>query len=447
MIASYAETTKAGANVKKILFLIQSYPSRQSANVLCDEKIINAMKDTDNYEISCLSFRYYNDLAFEERDNVRVHRFYKSLFWRAYIWSRENTDSILAKAISKADRILLRIKQFFFIPIYPCIEPLAAHRYSQKAISLCKSEHFDMIVSEYHGYETLYAGYRVKKRFPQVVFLPIFWDSLSGGFPAKYLPQKYERKRRRACEEKLVANAERIIVMEASKKFHEQYSSNMIYYHKMVYMDIPGFIKQIYTEQTSSLIMPGKINIVFSGVLTLPDRDPTYILQLFDCLNRKDVVLVFLCIGNGKRVLERENLDFKGKMIVSGYVKQNELKAIYRDANFLINFGSSNPSMVPSKIFEYMSHGKPIISTKMIDDEPCIQYLKHYPAALIIDQRVPLHENAEKLNVFINKNVGLHVPYGTIRDSYRKNTPEAYVDIFKALLKNENDQLSQYEYI
>ena len=43
--------------MKKILFTIQWYPPKDSANVLCDDKIIQELLKTGEYEIHCLVYR------------------------------------------------------------------------------------------------------------------------------------------------------------------------------------------------------------------------------------------------------------------------------------------------------------------------------------------------------------------------------------------------------
>ena len=42
-----------------------------------------------------------------------------------------------------------------------------------------------------------------------------------------------------------------------------------------------------------------------------------------------------------------------------------------------------------------MSIGKPKISIYHTDDEPSIPYLKKYPLALLIDERLSVEENAK----------------------------------------------------
>ena len=60
---------------KKILFTIQWYPSLKSANVLCDEEVINELKKNDNYEIHLLVPQAYSQKALRSLMGVYIHRF------------------------------------------------------------------------------------------------------------------------------------------------------------------------------------------------------------------------------------------------------------------------------------------------------------------------------------------------------------------------------------
>ena len=199
--------------MKKILFTIQWYPAKDSANVLCDDKIIQELLKTDNYEIHCLVYRPNGMAEFEILNEVRIHRFSRGLYFRYYLWAIENKSKIGAAI----NRIILRIKQILTIPIYPCYEPLATLTYAKEAKKLHKKEKFDIVISEHHGFDTLYAGHTLKKYDPNIKFIPILWDPFTGKEPAKYLPKGYAEKKLLHSESKILSNADCIIAMRSSE--------------------------------------------------------------------------------------------------------------------------------------------------------------------------------------------------------------------------------------
>ena len=159
-------------------------------------------------------------------------------------------------------------------------------------------------------------------------------------------------------------------------------------------------------------------------------------LELLNNVDRiEDINLIFLCVGSGKEKLHKLKDNFKGNLIINGYVERNEIGVIYNNSDFLLNFGGSNPFMVPSKIFEYMSYGAPIISTYYIDGETSKDYFSQYPNAICIDQRKPLEDNAIYLNEFINNNFGNKIPFEKVKETFPYNTPEIYADIINEVLE------------
>ena len=88
--------------------------------------------------------------------------------------------------------------------------------------------------------------------------------------------------------------------------------------------------------------------------------------------------------------------------------------------------------MTPSKIFEYMSYGKPIISTAPISNEPCMKYLKTYPLSLVVDENNnSLDCNVEIVESFILNNCCKHCDSENLKEIYALNTPKAFYDTIR----------------
>ena len=375
--------------------------------------------------------------TFENINNINVVRFKRTIFWDIYIWSRKNKEKIIPRIIIFLNHLLMRIKQALCIPIYPCYEPFLAKKFAREAAKLYKKEHFDIVISEYHGYETLYAGYMLKKKYPEIKFIPIFWDSMSGGFPAKYLPLSYDRKQRLRHEERFCSIADKIIFMESSRAHHEKVSAGREYYNKVSYLDIPRFVRApvLGKVDVQGFIKPECINIVYAGVLNRTDRSPEFILGLFERICAVKLNLIFLCIGEGIDIIKKRIGAYRHGLVVSGYVEQATLFEIYSQAGFLLNLGGSNPYMVPSKIFEYMSCGKPIISTYSIDDEASASYLKRYPLALLIDEREKdTDAQISRICNFIENTRGKTADFRELASTFYNNTPAAYAELIGNIL-------------
>ena len=110
------------------------------------------------------------------------------------------------------------------------------------------------------------------------------------------------------------------------------------------------------------------------------------------------------------------------------------------DADVLLNFGGVNANMVPSKIFEYMSFCKPILSTYKIDNEASKTYLDRYPLALCIDERCEIHENIKYIDCFLQRYNDTDMKFDDVEREFYINTPSIYIDLIKNIFNNNAQQ-------
>lgn len=418
----------------KILFTIQWYPSVMSANGICDENIIRALVATGKFEIHCLSYRMYGMPKFECIDGVQVHRFNKGFSWSIYKWL-SISKKWNVKLVEQLSQLCLRIKQLLTIPIYPFCEPINIIRFRHAALKLMKQENFDLIVSEHNGLDSIIAGYTIKKKYPFTKFIPIYWDSMTGGFPPKYLPHSFSKQRKFKLELKINSNADRIIYTETSQKINESTFKNQSFYKYVTYLNIPYLIidKSSYLPKyPSEIINKEKINIVFAG--SISNRNPEYLFKLFNNLNNKQICLNFICHEKYHSYLLSKADKYNINILCIPYMEHNKLSQVLYYSDFLLNIGVTNPNAISGKIFEYMSYLKPIISTYKIDNEACIPFLKQYPLSLLIDERLEIHKNAKILQTFIIQNKGKTADLQTIYNNFETSMPEAYVKIFDKII-------------
>jgi len=422
--------------MKKALFIIQSYPSNRSANVLCDEKIMKAMIQSGEYEVHCLAYRFHGQPLYEEINGFRVHRFKRGKWWNLYTYARDNEYKWQYKIIVKLNRLYMRFRQLFCIPIYPNYEPLLAKLVAKEAIKLHSIENFDLVVAEHSGRDTLYAGMKLKQFNPKVKLVSILWDPLSGRVPAKYLPKKYAQKRILTDEINLLSESDRIIALESNREYQERYSINKPFYKNLRFLDIPGIIPHVKKKLLEDFTVNGMINILYSGILSIPDRDPSILIKILSQSKYASRInIMFFSAGiEGMEKAKIALKEFQGKYLIHPYVQKQLLDTIAENSDFLLNIGGPNPRMVPSKIFEYLSLGKPIISTYYIDNESSKNYLDTYSLALCLDIRKPINECVKILDYFIESKLNSVVDFDKIKELYPKNTPQVFLEVFKEIL-------------
>lgn len=423
--------------MKKILFLIQWYPSVLSANALCDQRIIAELVKNREYEIHCLSYRPFGVAKEEILDGVHVHRFRRSLWWNILIWAKQNRKRRITSCILFINKLVLHLFQLLTIPFFPYVEFLACKRYEHAARKQFIKTGFDLVISEYHGLDCLYAGRKLKEQYKDVPFMAILWDAFTGKQPMKYLPRSFFDKRMAWAEKKELSKADRIVAMESSREYHLAHSTRKRYFDRFVFLDIVGVVKPDISENQNDFIDKDKINVVYAGILNLPDRDPEYIINCFKHLKQcNKIKLLFFSTGNGIDKLNKLRNDFPGEISINGYVGRDLLSRIFDSADILLNFGNSNPFMVPSKIFEYMSYCKPIISVYGIDNDSSNDYLKRYPLSVCLDKRMDIESSVTMLQSFFSYASQKSITFDEVCSLFNKNTPASYVSLIEEMMGN-----------
>ena len=143
------------------------------------------------------------------------------------------------------------------------------------------------------------------------------------------------------------------------------------------------------------ILYQGSLNMASIGEpamynLMLPLKTLPYILNNFP-----DVVLVYVGEGSGRRKLERTALSMglKNKVIFTGFIEQKRVFDWISRAYIVLVPYADNPNCqttVPTKLYEYMAFGKPIVAT----DFPGI-------AEIITNERNGLLYNVKSLSDFI----------------------------------------------
>lgn len=418
--------------MKTILVLVGE---KQSANGICADAIMKEFY-TKGYKVVCITNQEHSSKTTENNTEIMINRIKPRLSYRLRTWSNQNSG-IIAKIVSKLSFVLNKFKLILSIPTSQLISPSYIFRFYKGAKELYEGERFDCIISIYTQIDTVIAGYFISKKYPEVKFVPYFLDSLSGGYGPKVFSKDWVLKRGLKWEKILLKRADKIIVMKSSQKHHEKYSRFQEHYSKMRFLDIPLLTLDNLelVNNSTSILDQNKINLVYLGSIPYNIRNPKYMLEIFKRLNIKNCTLTIIGTNTCPDIIRKaQEESTKNKINVISSIPHEEAKVVLKNADILINIGNNISSMVPSKIFEYMSFGKPIISTFPIDDEPSIPYLKNYPLSLLLKEDWnQLDEDVLKVENFIKSCKGEKVDFNKLKRLMHNNTPQAFVEEIELL--------------
>ena len=242
---------------------------------------------------------------------------------------------------------------------------------------------------------------KLKRRFPELKLGAYILDSLIFLSGKKILPVLLRDKLSWKFEKMVYENYDMIYNME-THKVHHRFNKYEPYRNKMLFLDTPLFTPR-QPVLTRELYSHNKKHLVYMGTLFKTFRKPDYMYRLFVKVNENNNYnLHFYSRGDCEGDVINYQDNTNGAVVRHGYVPHSEIDNIYVNADFLINLGVSNSTNISSKIFDYMSIGKPIIHFFYLDDDVNIKYFQKYDLALMIKMDEDLFsENSIKLKNFL----------------------------------------------
>ena len=387
-----------------------------SANGICTQSVMREMISR-GHTVFCLTNREkHGDLGSEIRYSyVKPRLVYRLL-----------NGSNNKKIVKTIGWFLNKIKLAIAYPTWPLISPLYSQRIYRSAKKICKHNRIDMIIPIYTQIDTLIAANRIKKEMPGIYYVPYFLDSFSGGYGTKCFSKEWTIRRGIKWEEKLLPLADKIVMMESSRSHYERYCSEKSYFHKIVFSDLPLISKpnEIVAQNKDS----GIIELLYIGSIPVHIRDPKPFLEVFRQTKNERYRLSIIGTSTCDDMLS-EYANSDSRIIICGPISHDEAMKRVANADILVNFGNNIKEMTPSKIFEYMSYGKPIISTMPISEEPSASYLRKYPGSCLLEyENIDYELEAAKLEEWIDKSIGKKMDFSVVEALFSKNKPTHFCD-------------------
>ncbi len=328
------------------------------------------------------------------------------------------------------NRWVLSLKRILLYPIWPFFSFREFKNLIEETNKIVKKEKIDVVVSVYNPIESLFVGYIIKKKFPYVLFVAYFLDALLAGQRPRFMPEWIRRRKALRIENRLLSNADSVIMMKAVEPIYIQEKTNIRFFNKITFLDLPLYKpKNVPNNIVRHHFPDNQLVCFFAGALPRNIREPHYILNLFSKFNN----IHFYIAGRGdfSELLNEYKTNHKNIHII-GQIKQNIITEMYHEADVLVNIGNRLNNMVPSKIFEYMSLGKPIINTVKIDNDPSIPYLSEYGNAMIVDERIDCNQYILQVQEFVKKAQQVNPQ----KNIFKLNQPSSFVDHITYLYHN-----------
>lgn len=403
--------------MKRVLFLTYNYPHGHfGPSDNCSVRIIKALVATGRYEVHVISYKG-EELNYPIVEGVNIHLLPFS--------ERKRYHS----------RSLTHFHLFLSIPFYPFVHFFSCLRLYRATRELLGKQHFDLTVCQCNPEESVWAGTWLKKQGYIERLMVIFWDNIYGRLPRRVIPKSFSLRRQRWAEGIVARYADQLVSLYPIKAFHESYGELPDAKEKRIYLGIPSVVRPQSINPCGSIqaLAKGKINMLYSGTIFRKE----YVDSLVDILNASAIVdnihLVFFQRGVSSNHWESIRRRFRGSIFVSDWIPLQELLTLYPHVNVFLSF-PGNPTAIRSKLFEYVSYGKPLLVLYDDSSDVNITTFSAYPACLCIDIRKSIKESVIVLESYIKEHENKTIPFDRIERLFKKDSPLAYVDLIDEVL-------------
>jgi hypothetical protein len=236
-------------------------------------------------------------------------------------------------------------------------------------------------------------------------------------------------------ETELFSKAEHIITTPALHRLYPEDSRYSVYADKMTALNFPN-IKPPQQSDAQSVFSfdNGYTNLLFCGLLEDEYRSPkTFLQSVSQLIDGGKKIRVYFLGTSTSRDMQAFCAKYPHNIIHHEAVSFGRAFATMEKADFLLNLSNTLDNMVPSKIFDYFSLGKPIVNVQKIENCPSRGYFDRYPLSCTFEDFAP---DCAALENFLLCSKGKTVDFETVKELFKDATVEYAAETVENILSD-----------
>lgn len=379
--------------MKKIVFIVNGFYPDYSTNGICIKKLVDLIKEEN--EIHIISqFSDWHSKEYEMFEGIHIHRVEtREIIVRKWINKNRNkyTSPIMKKML-----LLLNQGVRFYYWFKPLVQKYTIKKDLVRAYEdkLCSLKDIDVVYGVCFPMESLIAAAHYKTYNGKAKIGAVLFDKFSTNISQQKnkwnMMSKF--KRHIKLELEIFNHMDDILATFDWKDYINKYHKEIKNVH---YIEIPAL--KTFSDLEESLY-----EYCYLGMVDKNIRPVTETLKVLSLLSHKEVQFSFGVKGNLYQEVKSFCLNHEG-FIFYGTLPLEKSYEIQRKCKGLISIGNTDVTQTPSKIFEYICTGKPIVHFFYDKHDRCIELLKRYGNSICIDLNHYDANDISKLETFISK--------------------------------------------
>ena len=392
----------------------------------CINSYVQELKKENHIDIICP----LDSVGFEpfHSDNIDLY----------YITNYRNTLRALCNTKIREKRCLLFWKSVLFVLrcysvilslfSFPTRHSWRIKEYEKQLFSLQNQKNIDCIISASGWPCSHLAVMTFKKKHPKTRWITFTLDPYTYN-PVLYSNILFVRKRREKnfrSEKAIYYNADYNIFTP------ELYKSAITIFKQPEYKTIcfPYVLTRFKGDSKQPKKNREDIVAMYAGTLNKQIRNPKTMLSLFSQI--PDIKLELYVAGDCNDVLNNFQSD---NIVINGLLtREKYIEKICTGADILINIGNSNSLQSPSKFFELLSTGLPVVTFYYKMDSN-FEMTEKYPLGLNISQDG--ESDIDVLSDFCRSIRGKQLPFDEVKELFPDNLLENQMKKLNEMINNK----------
>ena len=388
-----------------VLFLLGNLYPYSSANAEC-VKNVSASLSEKKIDVHFLSFGEKNLILRD--DNYHTVKAFRYLGNSLYRGEKNGLTRKMYLACCN-----------MFEPPFPLYSKCLKNEFYSMLKKLYAIYRFQKIISVIQPIEAALAVADFKEDYPEIQMIVYEVDSITDDPIYDSGWRKLYKKKSLRIEKKIYDCADLVIHIDS----HEQYFNDRYYDRWRNKFKISG-LPMISSKYSVDCInnVTSIYEVAYTGSLSEKWRSPQYFYKLIKNISEIQLHVTF-CSRGCDEMLQKMQQESPENITARGYVGVEEVIKLYKSSHLLLSIGNEGTNILPSKIYQYISSGLPIIHIASNNDDVCIPILNKYGNCVIINKQKTLYDNKRELLGFINSGLNLK-RFDNIVNAFVENTPE-----------------------
>ena len=414
--------------MKKVVFLMGGYYPNFSAGGVCLGNIIDEI-DKD-YEVIVIAIDYTTNLMkYENYRNhkiVRIHTLIHKL--EIFTINLEKSQYIYQRICGNFFHLIL--KGYKLLSILLKKNTIDKKLYKKYLEALKNIEKVNYIIPTCAPFESILASMKYVQINKNCEMIPILFDGYANAKKLHRTNFNYKIKYNNHINlEKDMFNKSKAVLYTESWAKHIK-NHFFIYRNKCIEIEHPMLKNNLEDYNAINEELGYKAVISYIGSLNFNNRNPQGFLKIIEDAIFNNFNFIFCGAGDAFKLIKSTNtVQNKGR------IPKEEANYIVSKSTYLLSIGNIDITQTPSKIFEMISTGKPIIHYYFSKYDPVLNILEQYPNKCLLDDKNDLEDNRIKLYSFLIKKCAL-VNFEEIKKIYWKALPSTSANILKKIMED-----------